>query len=39
MYAQLVMGINKNAAMYATAGTAKKFWSVWQELLGQRRRC
>lgn len=33
MFAQLVMGINKNAAMYATAGTAKKFWSVWQELL------
>lgn len=32
MYVQLVMGINKNAAMYATAGTAKKFWSVWQEL-------
>lgn len=33
MYVQLVMGVNKNAAMYATAGTAKKFWSVWQELL------
>lgn len=32
MYVQLVMGVNKNAAMYATAGTAKKFWSVWQEL-------
>jgi len=31
-YVQLVMGVNKNAAMYATAGTAKKFWSVWQEL-------
>lgn len=29
---QLVMGVNKNAAMYATAGTARKFWSVWQEL-------
>ena len=26
------MGVNKNAAMYATAGTARKFWSVWQEL-------
>ena len=31
-YVQLVMGVNKNDAMYATAGTAKKFWSVWQEL-------
>lgn len=31
-YVQLVMGINKNEAMYATAGTMKKFWSVWQEL-------
>lgn len=29
---QLVMGVNKNAAHYATAGTQKKFWSVWQEL-------
>ncbi|MDP2798541.1 MAG: type I restriction endonuclease, partial [Deltaproteobacteria bacterium] len=27
-YVQLVMGVNKNAAMYATAGTARKFWSV-----------
>lgn len=32
IYTQLVMGLNKNAAMYATAGTARKFWSVWQEL-------
>jgi len=31
-YVQLVMGVNKNAAMYATAGTARKFWCVWQEL-------
>ncbi len=31
-YVQLVMAVNKNAAMYATAGTARKFWSVWQEL-------
>lgn len=31
-YVQLVMGVNKNTAMYATAGTARKFWSVWQEL-------
>lgn len=31
-YVQLVMGINKNAAIYATAGTSRKFWSTWQEL-------
>lgn len=31
-YVQLVMGVNKNASMHATAGTAKKFWSVWREL-------
>jgi type I restriction enzyme, R subunit len=29
---QLVMGVNKNAAAYATTGTQKKFWSIWQEL-------
>lgn len=32
VYIQLVMGLNKNAAIYATAGTARKFWSLWQEL-------
>ncbi|OPX95439.1 MAG: Type-1 restriction enzyme R protein [Syntrophorhabdus sp. PtaB.Bin006] len=31
-YVQLVMAINKNAAVYATTGTGKKFWSTWQEL-------
>jgi type I restriction enzyme R subunit len=31
IYSQLVMAINKNAAMYATIGTAAKFWSVWKE--------
>jgi len=31
IYAQLVMGINKNEARYATAGTGKKFWGVWKE--------
>ncbi|MDF9408820.1 type I restriction endonuclease subunit R [Pelotomaculum isophthalicicum JI] len=31
VYTQLVMGINKNAAQYATAGTPAKFWSVWKE--------
>lgn len=30
-YVQLVVGINKNTAMYATAGTHKKFWGVWKE--------
>ncbi|WP_244860079.1 hypothetical protein [Nitrosococcus oceani] len=25
------MGVNKNAAQYATAGTAKKFWCGWKE--------
>ena len=32
VYAQLVMGINKNAAQYATAGTPAKFWGIWKEL-------
>ncbi len=32
VFTQLVMGINKNAARYATAGTAAKFWSIWKEL-------
>ena len=31
-YVQLVMGINKNAAQYATAGTPAKIWGVWNEL-------
>src|SRR3972149_5975518 len=35
MYVQLVMAVNKNAAMYATAGTARKVWSVWQGVRGQ----
>lgn len=29
---QLVMGVNKNAASFATVGTSTKFWSVWHEL-------
>ncbi|MDD2318585.1 MAG: type I restriction endonuclease subunit R [Geobacteraceae bacterium] len=33
IYTQLVMGINKNSAYYATAGTAAKFWGIWKELL------
>ena len=28
---QMVMGVNKNAARYATTGTAAKFWAVWHE--------
>jgi type I restriction enzyme R subunit len=32
-YSQLVMGLNKNKALYATTGTAKKFWSIWKELV------
>lgn len=31
-FVQLVMGVNRNAARYATAGTPAKFWSLWQEL-------
>lgn len=30
-FAQIVMATNKNAVQYATAGTPKKFWSVWKE--------
>jgi len=32
VYAQLLMGINKNDARFATAGSAAKFWGVWKEL-------
>ena len=31
IYSQMVLAINKNDAMYATTGTAAKFWSVWKE--------
>ena len=30
-FAQLVVAANKNTVKYATAGTPKKFWSVWKE--------
>lgn len=30
-YAQMVIAVNKNDAMYATAGTSSKFWSRWKE--------
>lgn len=30
-YIQMVLGLNKNEARYATTGTAAKFWSKWKE--------
>lgn len=30
-YVQTVLGLNKNEARYATAGTPAKFWSKWKE--------
>ena len=30
-YVQMVLALNKNSAMYATTGSAAKFWSVWKE--------
>lgn len=30
-YAQIIMATNKNTVKYATAGTPKKFWSIWKE--------
>ncbi|MEN9307008.1 MAG: hypothetical protein RL173_940 [Fibrobacterota bacterium] len=32
MFSQLLVAVNKNAALYATAGTPRKFWGVWKEL-------
>jgi len=31
IYSQLLLGISKNDAKYATTGTAIKFWSKWRE--------
>ncbi len=31
-FVQLVMGLNKNTAKYATVGSSAKFWSNWKEL-------
>ncbi len=31
IYSQMVLALNKNGAMYATTGTAAKFWGVWKE--------
>lgn len=33
VYTQLLLALNKNSAMFATTGTAAKFWSVWKEPL------
>ena len=30
-YAQMVIGVNKNEARYATVATPAKFWAVWKE--------
>lgn len=30
-YAQVVLATNKNAVKYATTGTPKKFWNIWEE--------
>ncbi len=30
-FVQLVVAVNKNQALYATTGTAAKFWGVWKE--------
>jgi type I restriction enzyme R subunit len=31
IYSQLLLAVSKNDALFATTGTAKKFWSIWQE--------
>jgi len=31
IYSQMVLALNKNSAMYATTGTAAKFWGQWRE--------
>ena len=31
LYSQLLLGISKNNAGFATTGTPAKFWSVWKE--------
>ena len=30
-FVQIIIATNKNAVKYATTGTPKKFWNVWQE--------
>ncbi len=36
IFVQLVMGINKNGATYATTGSVAKFWSIWKENLNKK---
>ncbi|TWI61756.1 type I restriction enzyme R subunit, partial [Desulfobotulus alkaliphilus] len=31
IYTQMLLALNKNSAMYATTGTAAKFWGIWKE--------
>jgi len=31
VYVQMLLALNKNSALYATTGTAAKFWGVWKE--------
>jgi type I restriction enzyme, R subunit len=31
VFVQLVLGINRHTARYATVGTPKKFWGLWRE--------
>ena len=31
IYAQILLAVNKNEAKYATVGTSKAFWSIWDE--------
>ena len=31
VFVQLLLGINKNGAKYATVGTSSKFWALWRE--------
>lgn len=31
IYSQMVLALNKNSALYATTGTAAKFWAKWSE--------
>ncbi len=32
IYSQILMGVSKNDAKYATSGTGMKFWANWKEL-------
>jgi type I restriction enzyme R subunit len=34
IYSQILLGISKNEAKFATTGTAAKFWSTWREKIG-----